>query len=192
MFSVTLSGTHKKKKVLLRERKRHTAHRVASARFAGGGGGEGGVTPSSHGGWWGVPWVPPTIQIWPGVPPQPGIWDGVPPHHPDLARGIPQVPPTIQTCSGYPPHASVDRHTDSCQNITFPRTSYAGGHNIQIPCFSWAVVNPVWVQGNTYNDYLKAHRKHRKDNTPPLLHIIGYNLCKAWQACTVCRDDLIM
>ena len=44
------------KKVLLRERKRHTARRVASARYAGGEGG----TPSSHDGggypiqsWWG-------------------------------------------------------------------------------------------------------------------------------------------
>ena len=26
----------------------------------------------------------------------------------------------------YPPPQSVDRHTDSCQNITFPRTSYTG------------------------------------------------------------------
>ena len=47
----------------------------------------------------------PPIQTWDGVPPPSQTWDGVP-------------PPT-----------SVDRHTDSCQDITFPRTTYTGSKN---------------------------------------------------------------
>ena len=116
------------KKVLLRERKRHTARRVANARYAGGG-----DTPSSHGGgypiqsWWVGGYHPvmvkgtPSshgrgylIQSWwvggtPGNPPRPG-WGTPPPsrygrgtpllHHPELA-GVP--PSTIQTWFGYPP-----------------------------------------------------------------------------------------
>ena len=96
-----------KKKVLLRERKRHTARGVASARYAvlsNGKGrgvthpvmmvggtpsshGRGGDTPSSHGGGWGVPHPdlaggtpPPSRPCW-GIPLVPPIqtWDGVPP-----------------------------------------------------------------------------------------------------------------
>ena len=94
-----------------------------------------GGTPSSHGG--GVPWVPSTIYTWLGVPhpvmvggtwgpPTIQTWLGYPPH-PDLA-GVPptpdlagRVPPTPDPGWGTPP-ASVDRHTDSCQNVTFPCT----------------------------------------------------------------------
>ena len=54
---------------------------------------------------------PPSLT-WDGVPPRPGM--GYPPQ-PDLRWGTPP--------------ASVDRHTDSCQNITFPRTMYVGGNN---------------------------------------------------------------
>ena len=66
------------------------------------------------------------IQTWDGVPPSglgmgyPLTWDGFP--HQDLGWGTPHQ------LDGVPPPASVDRHTDSCQNITFPRTSYAGGN----------------------------------------------------------------
>ena len=76
------------KKVLLRERKRHTARRVASACYAGEGGfsiqswwGGGGGTPSSHGG--GYP-----IQVMVGGTPS-SHGGGTPstPHHPDLAGG---------------------------------------------------------------------------------------------------------
>ena len=70
------------KKVLLRERKRHTARRVVSARYVGRGGGYPiqswwGGTPSSHGGG--------------GTPSSYG--GGVP--HPVMVGGIPspQVPP---------------------------------------------------------------------------------------------------
>ena len=96
----------KNKKVLLPECKRHTARRVASARYAGGGGVVphpvmvGGGTSSSHSGG-GYP-----IQSW---------WGSTPgtPYHPDLARGYPRYPlpsrpemgypPTIQTWDGVPP-----------------------------------------------------------------------------------------
>ena len=33
---------------------------------------------------------------------------------------------------GTPPYESVDRHTDWCQNITFSRTTYAGGNYTKI------------------------------------------------------------
>ena len=124
------------KKVLLRERKRHTARRVASARYAKGGypvPGPGGV-PHHRSGGRGVPhprsagtlgtphlpdlgWGTPPGQTWDGVPPPGQTWDG--------------VPPPARPGMGYPPPpASVDRHTDSCQNITFPRTTYAGGKKL--------------------------------------------------------------
>ena len=88
------------KKVLLRERKSHTACRVASARFAdGGGGGQyplqscmGEGTPSSLGWGGGTPcpdlgWGTPHVRTWDAVHPRPDlgwvplvqIWDGVPP-----------------------------------------------------------------------------------------------------------------
>ena len=62
-----------------------------------------------------------------GAPPS-QTWDGVP---------LPPARPGM----GYPlpSHTSVDRHTDWCQNITFPRTTYAGGKNCSdasCPCSS--------------------------------------------------------
>ena len=131
------------KKVLLRERKRHTARRVASARYAtlGGGG-----TPSSHGGWgvphpvmvgggtisshgWGVvPRVPsPTIQTWPGGTPSShcGGWGGVTPSS-HGGWGVPyqvMVGGTISS-HGYPvvpPH-----HPDLARG--YPIQSWWGGY----------------------------------------------------------------
>ena len=60
------------KKVLLPERKRHTARRVASDRYA---------ALSNGGGY-----LPPTIQTWMGYPP----------NHPDLA-GVPPPPTEVWT-----------------------------------------------------------------------------------------------
>ena len=110
-MSMKIGGRLHNKKVLLRERKRHTARRVVSARYAGGvphpvmvGG-----TPFSHGGgypiqsWWGgYPGYPPPSRPGMGYPHHPDhhqTWDGVPPHHSDLGW----VPPTIQTWDGVPP-----------------------------------------------------------------------------------------
>ena len=117
----------------------------------------GGGTPSSHGGGvpppsrpgqggypvtphhpdlgWGNPppsrpgmgYPHPTIQTWDGypLPSRPGMgysptiqtWDGVP-------------PPTIQTWDGVPPPPPmVNRQTFPRINITFLRTTYAGGKN---------------------------------------------------------------
>ena len=119
------------KKVLLRERKRHTARRVANARIQWWRRGRG--TPSSHGGrgvypisglvggypiqswWWGVPHprsggVPhPAMGGTQGTP-QPDLgwvppsqtWDGVPPQ-PDLGWGNPQARPGM----GYPPYLDL-------------------------------------------------------------------------------------
>ena len=98
------------KKVLLRERKRHTARRVASARYAvlsNGGypiqswvGGVphpvlAGGTPSSPGGW-GYP-----IQSWPGGYPIQS-WPGRYPIQSWPGGGV--HPHTIQTWIGVPPH----------------------------------------------------------------------------------------
>ena len=69
------------KKVLPRERKRHTARRVASACYAALSNGGGGVPPHHPELAGQVPWVPPTtIQTWLG---------GYPLQHPDLAGGYP-------------------------------------------------------------------------------------------------------
>ena len=95
------------KKVILRERKRHTTCRVASARYADlspdpvlDGGGDG--TPSSPGqrgyiiqSWMGVPWGPPSRAEW-GYPPT-WTWDGVPPSRPGMGY------PTSSPGMGNPP-----------------------------------------------------------------------------------------
>ena len=104
------------KKVLLRERKRHTARRVASARYDGGGGG----TPSQVQRGYPVPGpgreVPhprsregtlsqlrggtPSRPGWgEGVPPSIQTWDGVIPPWPDLGWG---TPPPARPRMGYP------------------------------------------------------------------------------------------
>ena len=87
----------KNKKGLLRERKRHTARLVASARYAGGvprpRSGRGypvqglGVPHPRSGGYpilgpEGYPSDPP-IQTWDGIPPD-QTWDGVPPTRPGM------------------------------------------------------------------------------------------------------------
>ena len=144
-------------------------------------------TPSSHGGGYpgytplhpdlaGVPpppsrpgrGTPPTIKTCLGYPPTLDL-AGVPPYHQDLAR----VPPTPdQTWQGYPPpssrpgmgyspsppHTSVDRHTDSCQNITFPRTSYAGGKYQQIIYF-FVTVCFFWIQASEKEGW--THQCHK-------------------------------
>ena len=87
------------KKVLLRERKRHTARRVAVASACYSGGGEGGTMGT-----------PPT-WTWDGVPPLPGpgmgypptqTWDRVPPYL-DLGWGTPLPRPEM----GYPPYLDL-------------------------------------------------------------------------------------
>ena len=74
------------KKVLLRERKRHTARRVARTRYTALSGGYLIQT------WLGVPWLPPPsiIQTWLGVTPSRPGW------------GVPQVPPPPDLVGGYP------------------------------------------------------------------------------------------
>ena len=80
--------------------------------------------------------VPP-IQTWDGVPPS-QTWDGVPPPA-GPGMGYPPgqtwdgVPPRPEILRWGTPPASVGRYTDWCQNITFPRTTYAGGKKANSP-----------------------------------------------------------
>ena len=167
-----------KKKVLLRERKRHTARRVVSTPSVLAGGGVPDQVPPPGGVPGGVPeQVPPRgsrypHQGYPGgyltgypprgvrVPPR-GVPGGVPDWVPPRGSGYPPggyltgYPPGG---SGYPPRGGgpgtpplphgilgnvakhygiwvpppvdrqIDGWTDACQNITFPRTTYAGGN----------------------------------------------------------------
>ena len=90
------------KKVLLRERKRHTEHRVASARYAALSPERVGGSPSSPG--WGVPpsagWVPPCPELeWGTLPHQ---LDEVPTH----------------------PESWTVGQTYNCENITSHHTTY--------------------------------------------------------------------
>ena len=116
------------KKVLLHERKRHTARRIASTRYASGGGGlphpvmvGGDPIQSWLGGypiqsWWGVPHpvmvgVPHPVMVGGtlGTPSRPGQGgyhgSGVPP----TIHTWDGVPPTHRPETGYPPPTSVDR-----------------------------------------------------------------------------------
>ena len=133
VFSITqskwcqlLSNLKLNKKVLLRERKRHTACRVA-------------ITPSVV-----ISWVtPPPRRLdltppgwtWPPLlagpdPPTPLLAG---PDPPPLAGPDPPPPgwtwPPLAGWTWPPPTCGqTDWWTDTCQNITFPRTTYAGGN----------------------------------------------------------------
>ena len=104
------------KKVLPREGKRHTARRVASARYAEGGGGG---TSSSPGGD-GVPRVPPPshhphLAGGGGYSPT-QTWDRVPP--PDIGRGTPLRAVTIPRR-----HSCVFRMLSDSNNFCFLQIS---------------------------------------------------------------------
>ena len=104
------------KKVLLRERKRHTDRGVSSTPSVT----RGGVVPlppaRSEGG------TQDGVLPRPGLPGGGGTQGGVPPWtwpgYPlsDLAG----VPPRLDLAGVPPPPPGVDRQTDTCQNITFP------------------------------------------------------------------------
>ena len=122
---------------------------------------EGGYPIQSCGGYLRYP--PPSRpgQGYPGYSPTIQTWDGVPPHHPDLGWGTPSpsrpgmgYPPTIQTWdgvpppptippsrpgTGYPPPPTNGEQTFQSINITFPRTTYAGGKKPETPCHKSSV-----------------------------------------------------
>ena len=79
-------------------------------------------TPYPHQVWWGVPGV--GYCPWQGYPP---------PSRGTLCQvwwGVPKVGSPHWTWLGYPPRCGqTDWWTDTCQNITFPRTAYAVGKN---------------------------------------------------------------
>ena len=145
------------KKVLLRERKRHTARRVVSTPsvvlpgYPPPGGGTwpryppGGTWPGTPRGGVPDPGTPPG-GTWPGYPPG-GTWLGYPPGGGYLTRVPPggvRVPPLLphgilgNVAKHYgiwvppPVDRQIDGWTDACQNITFPRTTYAGGNKIRV------------------------------------------------------------
>ena len=122
--------------------------------------------------------VPP-IQTWDGVPPHLDLGWGTPPrpgteysprpemgYPPDLGWGTPPCPDlwwgTPQTRDGVPPRPGtgypcppmVNRQTFPSINITFPRTTYAGGKNQVLPyCLS------AWVTGLEINGFLSKKRR---------------------------------
>ena len=125
------------KKVLLRERKRHTARRVAIASpcYSGGGGSLDKKFFPSLNMYQAKSGVKNFSLYWDQVPPPgpetgypPWTWDWVPPQTWD------QVPPPTWTWTWDPPHLDlgsppkVNRQTFPSINITFPRTTYAGGN----------------------------------------------------------------
>ena len=151
MFTLNEESTIENKKVLLRERKRHTACHLASARYADlspDGGGGGGGTPSSLMGypqtgpgmgyplisWMGylcpdLGWGTPCPDLRWGNPhpdlewgtPSIQTWDGVTPSCLDLGWSTP-LPP-IWTWDGVPrPH-----NGGQSESITFRHPSDAGG-----------------------------------------------------------------
>ena len=163
------------KKVLLRERKRHTARRVASARYAALSNGWGRGYPSSPGGGGGTPptiqtwsWggVPSTIQTWDGVPPTIQTWDGVPPR-PGMGYSPTQtwdgVPPPPRPGTGYSPprpgmgYPSVKVWTDKqTENSTFPHPSDTGGNYRISRDRSLQLFRSA---GNLLNNKLYVHQK---------------------------------
>ena len=136
------------KKVLLRERKRHTARPCSEYSFCcptrvppgGGGGTRTSVPPPPPPGGYpdlGTPpgggypdlGTPPGGVPGPWYPPRGGTQTSVPP----LPHGILGNVAKALWDMGTPPPLWTDRRmdgrTDACQNITFPRTTYAGGKN---------------------------------------------------------------
>ena len=130
----------------------------------------GGVPGPPQGGTWpgtpgGVP-GPPRGCTWPGYPPG-GVPDRPPPPLPhgilgNVAKhyGI-WVPPPVDR--------QIDGWTDACQNITFPRTTYAGGKYVQ--------------NGNCYilrtsNSRTKVHSSHSTGHIVVCFALPV--LCKFW------------
>ena len=132
--SQSVSYHSHKKKVLLRERKRHTARRVVSARYAALSYGWGRSTPSSPGGGGG--------GVTPGTPHHPDLAGGHHPglaggHHPDLAGGGYPGYPHPDLGWGTPPPTDLGQGTPPCkceqtENTTFPHRSDAGGKKIEL------------------------------------------------------------
>ena len=145
------------KKVLLRERKRHTTCRVASARYAdlSGGGhtlskgwGEGGTLSHVQGGYpipglRGYPRYPPaTLGM--GYPPG-QTWDGVPPparpgmgYPPDLGWGTPPA----RLGMGYPPGQTWDGVPPSQTWDGVPPTRPRMGYPLPPPDLGWGTPSP--------------------------------------------------
>ena len=131
---------HVNKKVLLHERKRHTARCVASALSAAlspeGERGtpiqsQRGVPPSSPDGGgtpiqsrWGYPHLVPTRGGYPGSPS--ARWSILP-----LSgwMGITPPPPTSSGRMGVPDGVPLPHRCEQTENITFPYPSDAGGNN---------------------------------------------------------------
>ena len=79
-----------------------------------------GTTP-----WKSETWDPPQKNLRPGTPPK-----NLRPGTPLPRKSETWDPPHLDLDLGTPAPESVDRYTDRCQNITFPRTTYAGGKNV--------------------------------------------------------------
>ena len=105
IFTSYLIKCRKNKKVLLRERKRHTARRVASTRYAALSNPDlvgGNPSRPCQGGTLGTPHHPDLVG---GQVPHPDLVRGYPRYHPPSrpGQGYPRYSPTIQTWDGVPP-----------------------------------------------------------------------------------------
>ena len=97
---VSFVQTYFNKKVLLRERKWHTARRVASARYAALSNGYHPPSRPGQGGTPGTPHHPDLARGYLGYPHNPDLAGGTPGYpHPDLGWGTPPSRPVI----GHPP-----------------------------------------------------------------------------------------
>ena len=172
------------KKVLLRERKRHTARRVASACYA-----------ALSNGWEGVPHPVLVVGGYTSHPPpsRPGR-EGTS-HHPDLGWGTPQprhgigyLPPT-QPGMGYLPHPDLGwgtlhpqtwdgvPHPHKCgqtETITFPHPSDAGGNYL---CYK--PVDGAWDLSSTVTIPKGTKAKHNIGQLH--IHPVTWKKMETWK-----------
>ena len=151
-----------KKKILLHERKRHTARRVTSTRCAALSARLVYPHPSRWGGGCVTPIQPdrgvPHLRCWEldGVPPS---WHG-------------GTPPPGRAGWGNPPPPGVDRHTP-VKTVPSPFLGNAGGNNI----LTRSLHRKMWSSVNTKRVYLGSlfvHQEFPVPKTSPYLSFVRY------------------
>ena len=74
------------------------------------------------------------LHPWMGYPPFGPGWGTPPPIRPGWGTPCLDLAGVPPTWPGWVPPLWTDRWTDTCQNTTFPRTTYAVGKNLKIMC----------------------------------------------------------